>query len=89
MAYISGQWNIHCPVCGFKKKSGDMMLRWDGVYVCKEDYEPRHPLDLFRYVGEKEQPVPFSNEEIVDWDIDVEELEEDNLYEYDGDLQQL
>ena len=25
-----------------------MRRRWDGLYVCKHDYEKRHPLDFFR-----------------------------------------
>lgn len=56
--YKHGEWNVYCDVCGFKKKSGDVRKRWDGLYVCEEDWEPRHPMDLFR--GQKDDPsTPF------------------------------
>ena len=42
-----GDWNAICDVCGFKFKSCDLKERWDGVMVCKEDWEPRHPSDYF------------------------------------------
>lgn len=56
---IKGQWNCICPVCGFKKKSGDMKRRWDGVWVCADDWETRHPSDLIRIQPENTS-VPFS-----------------------------
>jgi len=56
--YKHGQWNVLCQVCGFKYKSSDIKKRWDGLYVCEEDWEARHPADFFR--GTKEDPsVPF------------------------------
>ena len=47
-----GDWNALCDVCGFKFKSCDLKKRWDGLYVCKEDWEPRHPSDFYK--GPKE-----------------------------------
>lgn len=56
---VLGQWNVLCDVCGFKFKSGDVQKRWDGLYVCKDDYEVRHPSDFFK--GTKDdQRVPFN-----------------------------
>jgi len=58
-ALAHGQWNGLCDVCGFKFKSNDLKKRWDGLYVCKEDWEPRHPSDFQR--GVKEDPsVPWN-----------------------------
>ena len=54
-----GEWNAICPVCGFKRKSGEMKLRWDGQYVCKEDWEPRHPQDFVR-ARDPEHPLPWT-----------------------------
>lgn len=54
-----GENNVDCPVCGFKKKSGEMVRRWDGVYVCREDWEVRHPQDLLR-ITEENSSVLFS-----------------------------
>lgn len=41
VAYVpGGSWGI-CQVCGFKERLNDMMLRWDGLRVCAEDWDPR------------------------------------------------
>jgi len=45
---VLGQWNVVCDVCGLKHKSGELRRRWDGMMVCKDDYETRHPQDLIR-----------------------------------------
>jgi hypothetical protein len=37
-----------CDVCGFKKWSYELRQRWDGLMVCKEDWEPRNVLDFYR-----------------------------------------
>jgi len=44
----SYSWNVICPVCGFKHKGQNMKKRWDGPWVCKDCWEPRHPLDFYR-----------------------------------------
>ena len=46
--YIHGSHNELCDVCGFKYKTEDMHTRWDGLRVCHDDYEERHPMDFFR-----------------------------------------
>jgi hypothetical protein len=57
-----GGWNMLCVVCGFKYKNTDMKLRWDNVWVCPEDWEPRQPQDFVR--GVKDQmSVPYANPE--------------------------
>lgn len=60
-----GCWNIICDVCGRKFKSDEVRERWDGYYVCKSDWESRHPLDFFR-VSSEDTSVPFTREEPVD-----------------------
>ncbi|MGH7745394.1 MAG: hypothetical protein ACREQ5_11470, partial [Candidatus Dormibacteria bacterium] len=54
-----GQYNAICDVCGFMRKSGEIKLRWDGLMVCKEDWEPRQPQDFVRGVPEK-QDLPWT-----------------------------
>lgn len=49
---LHGSWNAICDVCGFKYKAVDLKKRWDGLYVCKEDWEPRHPSDFFKGTAE-------------------------------------
>lgn len=56
--YKSGSWNVHCDVCGFKFKATDIKKRWDGLMVCKDDWEPDHPQKYIR-VTEDIQVVPF------------------------------
>lgn len=51
-----GDHNAICYVCGFERKSSEMLLRWDGVYVCQDDWEPRHPQDFVRGVPEEQAP---------------------------------
>lgn len=53
-----GDWNAICDVCGFKFKASELRKRWDGVMVCKKDWEPRHPQELIRIKADN-QNVPF------------------------------
>jgi hypothetical protein len=54
-----GDWNAFCDVCGFKYKASELRKRWDGMMVCADDLEPRHPQDYLKAVQEKPAP-PFS-----------------------------
>lgn len=60
--YKKGDWNAICYVCGFKRKASEMKLRWDGVYVCREDWEIRQPQDFVRGVPD-EQALPWTQPE--------------------------
>lgn len=46
-------WNALCDSCGRKFKASSLLRRWDGLMVCKEDYEVRHPQDFLRVQKEK------------------------------------
>lgn len=48
MTYKKGTWNYICPVCGFKYHADQVLRRWDGLYVCKKDFEFRHEQDFLR-----------------------------------------
>ena len=56
---ILGDWNVLCDSCGRKFKASQVQKRWDGLMVCKEDWEMRHPQDFLRVQKEK-IAVPFS-----------------------------
>jgi hypothetical protein len=43
----SFEYNAICDVCGFKKKASQLRKRWDGMRVCEDDFELRHPLDFY------------------------------------------
>jgi len=46
--YIAGDnWEV-CDRCGQAFRAHAMKTQWDGLRVCKRDYEPRHPQDAVR-----------------------------------------
>lgn len=48
LSYVSGDfWRI-CDRCGFRYRASQTFRTWDGLYVCREDWEPRHPQDFVR-----------------------------------------
>jgi len=53
MAYKPGKWWAHCDVCGFKYYNDELRERWDGLMVCKHDYEPDHPQKFLRVPSDK------------------------------------
>jgi len=54
-----GDWNAICDSCGRKFKASQLLRRWDGLMVCKQDYEVRHPQDFLR-VKQERIAVPWS-----------------------------
>jgi hypothetical protein len=69
-SYKPGDYNAICDVCGFKHKASQLKQRWDGLMVCAEDFETRHPQDLIRIPTEN-PAVPWSRPEPTDDFIDV------------------
>lgn len=63
--YRRGDWNTICYVCGFKRKASEMLRRWDGVYVCRQDWEIRQPQDFVRGVPDQ-QALPWTQPEPPD-----------------------
>ena len=60
--YLHGSYNALCDVCGFKFKAVDLKKRWDSLMVCKEDFETRHPSDLYIATSE-DTSVPWVRSE--------------------------
>lgn len=57
MTYVAGDFWRVCDRCGFEKRASETFKTWDGLYVCAEDFETRHPQDFVR--GRKDrQNVP-------------------------------
>ena len=54
-----GNWNALCDRCGRKFKASDLQRTWEGLMVCKDDYETRHPSDFLR-VQREQIAVPWS-----------------------------
>ena len=71
--YNAGDHNAICDSCGRKFKASDLKKRWDGLYVCSDDWEPRHSLDFVRSHPDKitvdwnrpQLPMVFSHVEGV------------------------
>ena len=64
-----GTYNALCQFCGFKYKADQLRKRWDGLWVCNDDYETRHPQDLIR-VPRESGPIPWSSPEPADVFLD-------------------
>jgi hypothetical protein len=60
---VKGDWNTVCDVCGFKYKASQLKDRWDGLKVCKEDWEVRHPSDYYKFPTGAESVVPWTRPE--------------------------
>lgn len=54
-----GDYWMVCDVCGFDYRRSEMSQRWDRLWVCKKDYETKHPQDFVKGVKDK-QAVPVS-----------------------------
>lgn len=49
----SGDYSALCDVCSRKFKASQLKLRWDGLRVCSEDWEVRHPQELIRSIPDQ------------------------------------
>jgi len=59
-----GDWNAICDSCGRKFKASTMRKRWDGFFVCTEDFEIKHPQLSLKVHGDK-QTVPIPRPEPI------------------------
>ena len=57
--YVPGSWNTTCDSCGKKVKAHQSKQRWDGLQVCGDCFETRHPQDFVRAKQDKIS-VPFT-----------------------------
>ena len=65
-----GEWDCFCPVCGLIYKASEMKQRWDGIFVCGPDWEPRHPQDFVRSRPDQRR-LPFTSPEPTDVFVSV------------------
>lgn len=45
-----GDNNATCDRCGRPFKASELHKTWDGLWVCRPDWEPRHPQDFVKGV---------------------------------------
>lgn len=79
MSYKVGDWNVICDVCGKKTKSSLVKKRWDGMIVCPDDFEQRHPSDFLR-VRKENTTLPFSRPEPTDTFVSVSYVDTGDSY---------
>lgn len=57
-SFVSGDWKAVCQICGRIFKGSQLMKRWDGIWTCSEDFDPKHPQLSVRGVRDDQRP-PF------------------------------
>lgn len=57
-SYVSGDFKALCMRCGRLFKGSQLKQTWDGLWVCKEDWEPKHTQLLVTGVKDDQRP-PF------------------------------
>lgn len=55
--YDKGDWKAVCDSCGRIFKASTLRKRWDGLMVCRDDYETRQPQDFVRGKADIQAPV--------------------------------
>ncbi len=59
-----------CMLSGFKAKPGQLIKRWDGLWVLRKFWEPRHPGEMLRAKSENQhgsiRPEPSTDQFISD-----------------------
>ena len=75
--YKRGDYNAICDVCGFKYKASQLKKRWDGLYVCEQDWETRHPQEFLRTKPDIQTPA-WTRPEQTDTFIDITYVDTQN-----------
>lgn len=88
-----GDWKATCDRCGFDYHASKLKKTWDDLYVCKECWEPRQPLDFLKGIPDnqdvawvRKDSTDFStatyNSQTLDFKVGVSEP----VYTYDQPL---
>ena len=46
--FAPGDYNVICDRTGFKVKASECEMEWNGLFVRKLSWEPRHPQDFIK-----------------------------------------
>jgi len=66
--FKKGDWRAQCDICGFDFHASQLKKQWDGLMVCRDDWNPRHPQDFVR--GKKDdQSVAWTRSEPADTEL--------------------
>ncbi len=75
---IPGQYDVFCDRTGFRVKAFEALKEWNGLFVRRESFEERQPLDFLRGVRD-DQSVPISRPEGADRFLTKGEVTPDSL----------
>lgn len=56
MTFRKGEWRAVCDRCGREFKASKLKLDWQGLRVCADDFEERHPQEFVRAVRPDKAP---------------------------------
>lgn len=59
--YKKGTWNAVSDLDGQKRKACDMRMMWNGLFVGKEEWNPRQPQDFVRGRTDNTARAPVRN----------------------------
>ena len=78
MTYIPGDfWRI-CDRCGKRFRQSETRKTWDGLWVCKKDFETRQPQDFVKGKADK-QAVREPRPQPTDYFLSDNEVTADDL----------
>lgn len=64
--FKSGDHNQECAECGFTFKSSQLRKRWDGYWVCAQDWEPKPKDQMKLRTPHGDRPVKNINKSSKD-----------------------
>lgn len=82
--YQAGNHWVICDRCGVAVRSKEIKKTWDGLAVCDDDWEPRHPQDFVR--GREDNITPQGPVRPEPRDINIEPPFEDRSGEEDYEI---
>lgn len=59
--YKRGAWNAISDQDGQKRKSSDMVMQWDNLWVGKDEFDPKHPQLMLRPRPDQPARTPVRN----------------------------
>jgi len=69
-SYSKGDHKSICDRCGFLFKASELKKEWNGLMVCRDDFETRHPQDFLRGIKD-DQSVAWTRSEAEDVETDT------------------
>lgn len=73
-----GDYKVQCDVSGFLVNASECRMQWDGKFVHKDFWSPRHPQDKLGATKESQSP-PIPRPEGTDEFIDATDVTADDL----------